>query len=395
MTDPHRPRRDRPLLTAAVLVAGLGLAGCAGTPGDFDWDLRDGGAGLDTTEAARSATAAPPRADERGVLSYPTYQVAVARQGDTVATVAGRVGLGAQELASYNARTPQDTLRAGEILALPRRVAEPAVATASPGVATGVNVSAIATTALDEVDSTAPARSTAPATPGPEPVRHRVARGETAFSIARTYNVSPKALAEWNGLGSDLAVREGQYLIIPTALATAPDADAGRVAVTKPGVGTATPEPPSAAKPLPDENPAASGSRSDETPASPDLATDRTAASAAAFAMPVAGSIIRGYEKKKNDGIDIAAAAGSPVKAAADGTVAAITKDTDQTTIIVVRHPDNLLTVYAGVEGVSVAKGDAVKRGQAMAKVSGGTPTALHFEVRRGIDSLDPMTFLQ
>ena len=40
-------------------------------------------------------------------------------------------------------------------------------------------------------------------------------RGETAYTIARLYNVSAKSLAEWNGLGPDLAVREGQYLLIP------------------------------------------------------------------------------------------------------------------------------------------------------------------------------------
>jgi len=109
----------------------------------------------------------------------------------------------------------------------------------------------------------------------------------------------------------------------------------------------------------------------------------------------VAGKIIRGYVKKKNDGIDIAAAPGTPVKAAADGTVAAVTKDTAGTPIIVVRHADNLLTVYAGVDGVTLAKGAAVKRGQTIAKVRTADPAFLHFEVRKGVESVDPLPYLQ
>jgi murein DD-endopeptidase MepM/ murein hydrolase activator NlpD len=220
-----------------------------------------------------------------------------------------------------------------------------------------------------------------------------VARGETAFSIARTYGISARALADWNGLGPDLGVREGQTLIIPTA--TGGPAPAPVQITTVPGTGSPTPEPPSAKKPLPDEKTAAATTKPKDTPASPDLGSQRTAVSAAKMTMPVSGNIIRGYVKKKNDGIDIGAAAGTPVKAAADGTVAAITKDTAGTPIVVLRHADGLLTVYAGVEGVTLAKGATVKRGQQIAKVRSGDPSFLHFEVRRGVDSVDPLPYLQ
>ena len=76
--------------------------------------------------------------------------------------------------------------------------------------------------------------------------------------------------------------------------------------------------------------------------------------------MPVRGSIIREFSKGENDGIGIAASPGTAVQAAAAGTVAAITRDTDQVPILVVRHADNLLTVYAGVDQISVKKGDTV-----------------------------------
>ena len=371
------------------LMATLLVSACSNSTA-LDWDLRSGAGSLDTSDAALDMSDARPNADQRGVISYPGYQVAEARRGDTVASMAARVGISADELARYNALRPEDTLRAGEIVALPGRVATSSTDSTGAviGGANSVDVASIATTALDRVgtDSQPVARSGSLG----EPLRHKVARGETAFSIARTYNVSAKSLADWNGLGPDLAVREGQFLIIPTAGAVAP-----ALSDTAPGSGTPTPTPPSAKKPLPDEEVAPAAAKPKAIPASPDLGTDRTAASAARFVMPVNGKIIRGYVKKTNDGIDIAAPAGTVVIAAAAGTVAAVTKDTSGIPIIVIRHADGVLTVYAGVDGVTLTKGAAVKRGQAIAVVRTGSPSFLHFEVRQGVDSVDPMPYLQ
>lgn len=390
MTDFH------PRFRAFGLGFGVIALSACSTTGPFetmDWDFRGGGA-LDTSAAARQATQRRPSPDARGVISYPGYQVAVARRGDSVASVAARLGLTPDELARYNALMPTDTLREGEILALPRRIDDGGrVVGVPPSGATpgSVDVSAIATTALDRVGTPTPPATTTPRTGG-EPVRHQVRRGETAFSIARLYNVSAKALGEWNGLGSDLVVREGQYLIIPVANATPPNPVA---VTTPPGAGSPTPVPPSATKPLPAEKTTPAAEAPKETPASPDLGNQQTAASAARMQMPVGGAIIRPYAKGKNEGIDISAPAGSAVKAAAAGTVAAITKDTEQTPIIVIRHDGNILTVYAGVDGITVKKGDKVARGQTIAKVRAATPSFLHFEVRRGVESTDPMAFLQ
>lgn len=387
-------------LAAGVLV--LALSACTTQDGRFDWDMRARNAG-NTAEAVRAATAPRPRGDDRGVISYPGYQVVIARRGETVAAVASRLGISPTELGRTNAIQPDLPLAGGEVLVLPRRVAEPSVATggfgtvlpAAPSAAPGaVDVGAIATTALDRVAPTAaqPAAATprAPVQIGKEPVRHKVKRGETAYIVARQYNVTPRALQEWNGLNANLDLREGQTLLIP------PTADArppvSTVAAPPPGAGSPTPEPPSAAKPLPSENPVrAGGGAVAGAPASPSLPTTGSAR----LAMPADGPIIRAYQKKKYDGVGIGAAAGSPVRAAADGTVAAITRDTDQVPIIVLRHDGNLLTVYANVDGLTVAKDAKVKRGQQIGKVRAGNPAFLHFEVRRGPDSVDPMTLLQ
>ncbi|MBL3566383.1 LysM peptidoglycan-binding domain-containing protein, partial [Rhodovulum sulfidophilum] len=248
-------------LPARLLALGLGMTLVAGCESGWDYDFRN----LGNNPTPPRVEAAPrPEPDRRGVISYPTYQVAVARHGDRLADVAGRVGLPASELASYNGISETARLNNGEIIALPRRVAESgsgvAAAPAGNGTITPagqVDIATLAGDALDRAGGTAPAASKPT---GQEPVRHKVARGETAYSIARLYNVTPRALADWNGLGPDLTVREGQYLLIPVAseprrqsgTATAGASAAAAAQTTeKPGQGSAVSPPPSAATPLP------------------------------------------------------------------------------------------------------------------------------------------------
>lgn len=388
---PTRTRLRPALMLGAAAVA---LTACQ----DMDFDLRNNGA--NTSAAAVGARSAPrPQADDRGIISYPGYQVAVARRGDTVDSVAARLGLPADELAAYNGIPQGVTLRPGEIVALPRRVAEPSPATGS--VTTGpiqppetIDITAIASGAIDRASGqttvvTEPETGTKVAV-GEQPVRHKVRRGETAYSISRLYGVSVSALADWNGLGPDLSVREGQYLLIPVATGS-PEPVTGDP--TPPGTQSPVPTPPSAAEPLPEDEPPAASAPDTPLP-SPNLAKDKTTSSAR-LQMPLTGPIIRAYDRKKNEGIDIAADAGATVRAAADGEVAAITRDTDQVPILVLRHDGDLLTVYANLDGISVKKGDKVKRGQSIAKVRAGTPSFLHFEVREGFESVDPAPYLQ
>jgi len=371
-------------------MAFAALAVVAGCDGPLDYDLRGNVGGFSTTSAAQSATASRPVPDARGVITYPNYQVAVARQGDSVGDVAARIGLPAGELARFNGLNANDTLREGEILALPRPVA---------GSVSTVDIESIASTAIEAAPGTGGVQTSTlePAAPaavpvasGPEPVRHKVKRGETAYTISRLYEVSVESLAEWNGLGSDFTVREGQYLLIPVKNQPAPAAAAAApAAVTQPGQGSPTPTPPSATQPLPDEKVEPAAPAPDVTAEAP------TSSGRSALALPVKGKIIRPYKKGKNEGIDIAASPGADVMAAEAGTVAAITADADQVPIIVIRHPNELLTVYANVDAISVKKGDRVRRGQKIASLRGGDNAYVHFEVRQGFESVDPEPYLK
>jgi murein DD-endopeptidase MepM/ murein hydrolase activator NlpD len=386
------PHRHIHALLAGTCV--LALSACGDT---MDFDLRGPiGGGLDTTSAARTATAERPQPDARGIISYPGYQVAIAQRGDTIATLAARIGVAPNELARYNGIQTTDPLRQGEVIALPGRVAEP---TGGPIQPAGRDITDIAGAAISKADDSLIQTSSlapAPKQTGAEPVRHKVERGETAYTIARLYDVPIRSLADWNGLGADFAVREGQYLIIPVTLPGQKTAARAPVTATEPpGSGSPTPEPPSAAKPLPPEDTVAKVKAAEPKDA-PDLGKQQTTASAptARMSYPVRGDIVRPYSKGKNDGIDIAASPGTPVKSADAGTVAAITKDTKGTPIIVVKHANNLLTVYSNVSDVTVKTGDSVAREQTLARVPSSGPAAVHFEVRNGFDSLDPVPYL-
>ncbi|MGH1369309.1 MAG: peptidoglycan DD-metalloendopeptidase family protein [Maritimibacter sp.] len=373
-----------PLRAALMGVSLITLSAC---DGDMDFDLRRFGEGFSTTAAAREAkTAARPQADARGVISYPTYQVAVAQKGDSVSSLAARIGLAAGDVARFNGLKADAVLRAGEILALPKRVA--AENAAPIAAASAVDVTTLAGNALDQIGPS----PVAAAPQGDAPTRHQVQRGETAYSIARLYGVSARALAEWNSLDSALSVREGQYLLIPVVIEPAPVQDIA--AVTQPGEGSSVPLPPSASTALPDEKttPIATAEAA-PSPTPANLGAERTTASSSKMTMPVGGKIVSAFVKGKTDGVDFAASSGATVKAAAAGTVAAITKDTEGVPILVLKHAGNLLTVYAGIDNISVAKGASVSRGQSIASVRSGS-NALHFQVREGTTSVDPLTYL-
>ena len=378
------------------IVMGAGLSGCG--LGDriasWDFDLRGNADTLDTSDAVRLAVEDRPEPDARGVISYSNYQVAVANRGDTVSDIASRVGGNAGEIAELNGLELSDRLNPGEVVALPAGIAAPA---ASPGSVQAPDLTEIATTAIDRAPST-PGTQSAPPTrrvDGPEPVRHQVEAGETAFSIARLYKVTPRALADWNGLDSDFTVREGQFLLIPIVqndgnVNTAP---AAVVPTPGSGQGTPTPVPPSAETPLP--APVAPAVEPEAEPDTTAPAPQAAAPGTPNLTPPVAGAIIKPWQRGRSEWIEIASTAGTPIKAAADGTVAIISKDTDAKTIMVVRHANNLLTVYVNIADIAVAKGDTVSAGQTIANVSATTPTKLHFELRRGLESIDPAPYLQ
>lgn len=194
----------------------------------------------------------------------------------------------------------------------------------------------------------------------PRTRHHIVKRGETGFTIAYTYAVPWRDIAVANGMDTDTAIRPGQKLLIPTIIA--------RPAPAAPSAGAAV----------------------------------ATSTPTADFAWPVAGAVRRGYTARPardyHDGIDIRAAAGTAVRAAAAGKVVfAGNEPTQFGNMVVVDHGDGWHSAYAFLSRTTVKEGDDVTKGERVGLV-GRTGLArgdeLHFELRRNNRPVDPATKL-
>ena len=363
--------------------------GSCGVLSNLDFDLR--GNEYDTSDAVRKAMKTRPLPDSRGIISYATYEVAVARKGDTIKSIADRLGLKSQNIAAYNGMSSLEKLNDGQLISLPNRTDKRKFQLKnSTSNRNEVNVTELASTAIETATSKKKVIKKSTSEQENEPIRHKVSRGETAFTISRLYNVSIRSLADWNGLDSNYTIREGQYLLIPLPR----DKIVTEVATVKPGKNSKTPSPPSSAEalpePIPKENLETTSGKSKSSTRPENIEPSNTGQ----FSYPVNGKIIRDYVKNKTDGIDISAPEGTPIVAAEKGIVAAITSDTQEVPIIVLKHEGNLLTVYAGIGDIGVKEKEKVLKSQLLGKIRPGNPSFLHFEVRRGFESIDPMEFL-
>jgi murein DD-endopeptidase MepM/ murein hydrolase activator NlpD len=140
----------------------------------------------------------------------------------------------------------------------------------------------------------------------------------------------------------------------------------------------------------------------DNPPATEAPKNEPTAAATPGFRWPVRGRVITGFGPKptgqQNDGINVAVPEGTPVKAAEDGVVAyAGSELKGYGNLVLVRHSNGYVTAYAHASELMVKRGDAIKRGQMIAKAGQtgnvGSPQ-LHFEIRKGSAPIDPMPFL-
>lgn len=118
---------------------------------------------------------------------------------------------------------------------------------------------------------------------------------------------------------------------------------------------------------------------------------------------PVTGNLLAAYggrlpDGRRSDGVLVAAAAGTTVKAVADGQVVFADWMTGYGMILIIDHGNGYMSLYAHNDGLLRDAGDTVKRGDAVASVgkSGGQEQpALYFELRRNGAPVDPRGWLQ
>ncbi len=272
-----------------------------------------------------------------------------------------------------------------------------------------------------------------------------VASGDTMSAIARRFGVTVAALAEENEITSTSSIRVGQKIKLPagfkdsgpqtrtiTVMEPAPGQPEPRPQpvtpppaprpqpVTPPPAAVTPPAPrPVPPRPTPAPTPAPTPTRPAATPppvvrppavkpapapsrpstTAPLLPDDRpptltdadiTALGRGRFEWPVRGEVISDFGPKgggrRNDGLDIAAAAGTPVRAAAGGKVVYSGGDVPGFGVtVLIQHEDGWVTVYGNLQSATVRMQQVVRAGDQIGSVgtSGGAPRPqLHFEVR-------------
>lgn len=121
------------------------------------------------------------------------------------------------------------------------------------------------------------------------------------------------------------------------------------------------------------------------------------------FSWPVRGTIISAFGPKgqglDNDGLNIAAPKGSPVKAAEGGMVAYAGNEMKGFgNLVLIRHEGGWVTAYAHLERVVVVRDSTVAKGDMIGTVgtTGGVSSPqLHFEARQDGKPVDPELVLK
>ena len=206
-----------------------------------------------------------------------------------------------------------------------------------------------------------PAPSLVPAqTPPPGPV-HTVRQGDSLWTIAAMHDVPLATVARWNPGVDPASLRIGSKVLVPGGRIVKPAPKLAPKPAPKPAP---MPAPMPAPKPAPKPAP---------RPSTPDHR----------WPLAVRGVVTTTFSSR-HPGIDIAAPAGTAIRAVAAGVVIwAGWKDNGGGFVVVVRHPDGMISTYNHSRGVLVSVGERVVGGQRIAEVgSTGNSTGPHLDVR-------------
>nr|WP_249208639.1 M23 family metallopeptidase [Magnetospirillum sulfuroxidans] len=245
-----------------------------------------------------------------------------------------------------------------------------------------------------------------------------VQRGDALLLVARRLGVEFQTLARLNGKTSPYTIYVGEKLKLPGGRAGTGPArgNGGALVIASPNSSRQGDEPSSAstrvmaqapAPPQP-EAPAAAEQSPPEArhpafeprqtlPLSPPPMAGK------GFIWPVKGDLLTEFgpmgKGQHNDGVNIAAARGTPVRATENGVVAYVGNELKGFgNLLLVKHADGWVSAYAHNDQLMVRKGDSVKRGQQIATVgtSGGVDNPqLHFELRRGTEAVNPIDHIR
>ncbi len=138
-------------------------------------------------------------------------------------------------------------------------------------------------------------------------------------------------------------------------------------------------------------------------PRKPAVVASAAAPQVGGLGWPLSGALLAGYggtmpDGRSSEGLLIAANAGAPVKAVADGQVVYAEWMTGYGLLLIIDHGNGYMSLYAHNDALLKDVGDNVKRGDSVSTVgtSGGSGrAALYFELRRNGAPVNPGTWLR
>ena len=249
-----------------------------------------------------------------------------------------------------------------------------------------------------------------------QPGYYTVQPGDTLRRIALQYGTTWQTLAQWNNLSDPNVIEVGQVLRVAPPQGAAPAAETSAplppsagaaqsfavtplapIAPVKPAPSAAVAPPVKPAATVVPPQPAASATPAPSGPVV--LASNLATAThdGIVWSWPASGKIIQGFNGTTSKGIDIAGNLGDPVYAAAGGRVVyAGSELRGFGKLVIIKHNDDYISVYAHNNVMLVKEGEAVKRGQKIAEMgSTDAPRVeLHFEIRLRGKSIDPVGLL-
>ena len=268
------------------------------------------------------------------------------------------------------------------------------------------------------VDARAPKPVAARAAPAalvkPGEELYTVKRGDTLYSIALEHGADYRDLAQWNGLDDPTRLRVGQSLRVQPATAAAPVAAEPERATVQIGsariIGRVESRPLEALPPLPAREPPKSEiarmqlakpqavkAETSAPKAEAPVAKSALPSGLAQFIWPVKGKVLAEFAEPRRKGIDIDGKPGDPIVASAPGRVTYIGSGIPgMGKLVVLKHDNGVITVYAHTRNILVKEQQAVARGQRIAEL-GSTDSErpkLHFQIRKGAAAVDPLLYL-
>ncbi|AGF75637.1 M23 family metallopeptidase [Bartonella vinsonii] len=257
-----------------------------------------------------------------------------------------------------------------------------------------------------------------------------VQSGDTLLSIARQIGVNVEVLKSANGISNN-SIYIGQVLMIPNRRTPAvsktnnndraflttelsvqsPNTSSIRYKKASPINKTSTTIPPSAKinRSNTEKNSSKHMMQLNHEASLPDAITNTEsivtpqATGISKMRWPVRGRLLSQFGQKKgtatNRGIDIAVPEGSSVKAAENGVVIYASDGLKELgNVVMIRHEDNIITIYGCNSRLVVNKGQRIRRGDEIAKsgISGNVKTPrVYFEVRKNAVPVDPTEYLE